>query len=262
MGQYLIYIPLLLVALFLFFFIGSDFKLTRTVKYLKPLTVNINNVLTKKFSYYSLLTSTEKERFIFRVKKFIVNKNWESRGTLIITDEMKVLIAATAIQLTFGLPPIILKYFSKIIIYPTKYYSPITKTNNIGEVNQRGIIVLSWDHFLKGIDRPHDGLNVGLHEMSHALKLENVINNGEYGFLPTFLLGQLHRQGIIEMKKIRQGQNTFIRKYAATNQEEFFAVCVEFFFEKPKTLQLEAPHLYRLLSQLLKQDPVKRLRKK
>jgi Mlc titration factor MtfA (ptsG expression regulator) len=138
----------------------------------------------------------------------------------------------------------------------------MTKTNNIGEVNQRGIIVLSWDYFLKGISQPYDGRNVGLHEMSHALKLENAIKNSEYGFLSSLLLGKLHHQAIREMKKIRQGQNTFIRKYAATNQEEFFAVCVEYFFEQPRMFQLQIPELYKVFTQLLRQDPAKRMKNK
>jgi Mlc titration factor MtfA (ptsG expression regulator) len=259
MGQYLMYVLLTLLVLFLLLFRDSDFKLKRATKYFKPLSVSINSILSTKFTYYKQLNSFEKERFIFRVKRFIVNKDFESRGELIVTDEMKILIAATAIQLTFGFPPIILKFFTKIIIYPTKYYSPMTKTKNIGEVNQRGIIVLSWDYFMKGLERPHDGLNVGLHEMSHALKLENAINNGEYGFLSSLFLGKLHKEAIKEMRRIRQGQNTFIRKYAATNQEEFFAVCIEYFFEKPKEFKYEIPILYQVLTQLLRQDPAKNM---
>ena len=260
MGAYWLYIFIVLLTIFLMLFQDSDFKIKKVPKYFKPFSVDINTTLSEQFSYFNYLNPIEKERFIFRVKRFIINKNFESRGSLKVTDEMKILIAASAIQLTFGFPPIILKFFSKIIIYPSKYYSPMTKTKNVGEVNQRGIIVLSWEYFKKGLERPHDGLNLGLHEMSHALKLENAINNGEYGFLSNLLLGKLHRVAIKEIKRIRLGKNTFIRRYAASNQEEFFAVSVEYFFEKPHDFQREVPELYKILTQLLRQNPAKRMR--
>ena len=258
MEYYWIYIILFAIAIIGFLLKDSDFKFKNSSKYIKPLSVSISKVLDTNFHFYSTLTTLEKERFIFRVKRFIVNKRFEGRQDLEVTDEMKILIAASAVQLTFGFPPIILKYFKRILIYPSKYISPMTKSEHVGEVNQRGIIVLSWEYFKKGIDRPHDGLNLGLHELAHALKLENAINNSEYGFLSTLLLGKLHKLAIKEMRRIRQGENTFIRKYASSNQDEFFAVSVEYFFERPRAFKAQVPELYKTLTQLLRQDPAKR----
>jgi Mlc titration factor MtfA (ptsG expression regulator) len=95
--------------------------------------------------------------------------------------------------------------------------------------------------------------------MSHALKLENAIKNGEYGFMSTLLLGRLHKISLIQMRKIRKGEETFIRKYAASNHEEFFAVSIEYFFERPTDLKKTIPTLYDILHKLLRQDPAKRI---
>ena len=93
---------------------------------------------------------------------------------------MTAMIASSAIQLTFGLPKINLKHFERILIYPDEYYSTINKQYHKGEVNPRlKAIVVSWKAFVAGYADPHDGINLGLHEMAHALKLENIIKNGE-----------------------------------------------------------------------------------
>jgi len=42
--------------------------------------------------------------------------------------------------------------------------------------------------------------------------------------------------------------------YAATNYQEFWAVCVENFFERPSSLKIQLPELYAAICKLLNQD--------
>ena len=101
-----------------------------------------------------------------------------------------------------------------------------------------------------------DGYNVGLHEMAHALFLEDVIKNGEDDFLNAKELRNFQATGKLEIGKIRNNEDSFIRDYAATNRDEFFAVCIEQFFEQPEDFQLQLPHLYKNLQLLLNQNPI------
>jgi hypothetical protein len=48
---------------------------------------------------------------------------------------------------------------------------------------------------------------------------------------------------------------TFLRDYSKANTEEFFAVCVEAFFESPEKFKRELPEIFQLLQFLLNQDP-------
>lgn len=135
----------------------------------------IHHCLDKSFGYYRRLSSEKKAVFVKRTKKFIAVKTFETRNDLVLTDEMKIQISACAIQLTFGLNYYLLKHFHKIIIYPDKYYSRMTKSRNVGEVNTAGIIVLSWDAFQKGLADDDDSYNVGLHELAHALNFTDLM---------------------------------------------------------------------------------------
>lgn len=118
----------------------------------------------------------------------------------------------------------------------------------------RGAIVLSWKDFLEGYRVGDDGVNLGLHEMAHALKVEDMISNSEYDFLDGHTLRRFIGYTRKESAKILSGEPSFFRSYAATNDHEFFAVVMENFFERPKLFKELHRELYYLTSRLLNQD--------
>jgi len=177
---------------------------------------------------------------------------------------MEVKIAVCAIQLTFGLKQVYLAHFNTILIYPDRYYSTISKRYHCGEVNMRGCIVLSWKDFEAGYHHVNDGFNLGLHEMAHALHLENLIKNNEFNFLNKEDLQQWELLAAQEIENSRSqtadfknNLNRFLRSQAFTDEHEFFAVCVESFFERSKEFEQTHPQLYQTLCRLLNQDPNK-----
>lgn len=208
--------------------------------------------------YYNALPFKQQKEFEKRVARFILQKNFIARGDgFEITLPMQVKIAASAVQLTFGLGPLYLSHFKAILIYPDKYYSTIYKRYHCGEVNMRGLIVLSWRDFESGYHNYTDGLNLGLHEMAHALHLENAILNNEYNFLDRQHLQVWNTVAHREMEKLRLVPVGFLRRQACDDEHEFFAVCVESFFERPHDFRKANPDVYEALSQLLLQDPAR-----
>ncbi|ELR68456.1 hypothetical protein C900_00377 [Fulvivirga imtechensis AK7] len=227
------------------------------MKRYQPLSADHQNILRKYCAYYNLLSYEDKQRFQKRVQRFMYSKQFIPRVYKEVTDEMRVLISATAIQLTFGLPQIYLTHFDKILIYPDSYYSRITWKYHVGEVNPRmGMIILSWKSFVDGYADLTDSLNVGIHEMAHAIHFENRIRNEEFDFLDRRSLSELEQITARELPKIRNEEVHFFRSYAGTNEHEFFAVALEYFFEKPVEFKKSIPDLYGTLSRLLNQDPV------
>ncbi|MEJ8801381.1 zinc-dependent peptidase [Pontibacter sp. H249] len=212
----------------------------------------------RQLPYYMALPHSQQQEFEKRVAQFILQKNFIPRGDRFeITLPMKVHIAASAIQATFGLGPIYLSHFKTILVYPDRYYSTIFKRYHCGEVNMRGLIVLSWRDFESGYGNVADGLNLGLHEMAHALHLENMIRNNEYDFLDRQHLENWQAISRSEMLKLQHQPTGFLRQQACEDEHEFFAVCVESFFERPHDFRLSNPTLYEALSQLLHQDPAR-----
>ncbi len=106
---------------------------------------------------------------------------------------------------------------------------------------------------------PNDARNVGLHEMAHALLLENrTHDDGEYDFLDQKSMDYFLECAEAEHARAQQGEPGLLRAYAHTSPAEFFAVAVEVFFENPAAMLRESPRLYGALKALLNQDPARR----
>ena len=213
--------------------------------------------LEKYFKYYHKLNPPDKKLFEKRVQKFINLKTFIPRGMAKVTDEMKALIAGSAIQLMMGFPKIYFRHFRRILVYPDNYYSKISMRYHQGEVNIGGLLILSWKNFVEGYIDQKDGRNLGLHEMAHALRLENAIRNEEYGFLDDEVLKTWTDLCYREIHRMEDGGSNFFRSYAATNSQEFFAVAVENFFERSQEFLDWHPEMYKTLAQMLNQDPLK-----
>jgi MtfA peptidase len=202
------------------------------------------------FAFYKGLTVNDKREFEKRVQNFLSNKTFLPAGTLAeVTNEMKVLISAAACQITFGYKHIILRSFSKIIVYPDDYYSQLNKAYHQGEVNLAGAIVLSWKNFTKGYELKSDGINLGLHEMAHAMRIENTLRNGEYGFIDKKLL----RNFDVEAQKILHSniESPYLSEHALSNTQELFATCIELYFERPEALKNISMPLYNAIYSIL-----------
>lgn len=216
----------------------------------------LKNFFGKHFHYYNQLPEQDKERFIIRAYKLAKYFNIIGRQNFKLTYDIKLFIVAAQVQLTFGFKKYILPKFRTILIYPDAYKNKLTGNMHYGEVNPKGVIVLSWKRLLKGHKITDDAINLGLHEMAHALMYTIIHSNNHDNGLDSFLrnIVSLSKE---EMKKIENDDHHFFRSYAGTNTYEFFAVAVEYFFEIPKELKHEFPRLYEYLTLLLKQDPVK-----
>lgn len=226
--------------------------------YILPVPREYKLILQKYFRYYQQLSEVNKSKFELKVANFIHGKRFIPRNVPEVTIEAKVLIAASAVQLTFGLPNVYLRHFNKILVYPDNYYSSITRRYHKGEVNPRfGIIVLSWQAFIDGYIVPNDSLNVGLHEMAHALRLEDRIRAEEGLIFDENYLEQFDSWADRICENAGETGPVFFRPYACVNKDEFFSVAIENFFEKPKEFQEQLPQLYSVVTNLLRQDPLK-----
>jgi len=224
-------------------------KVLRPISYqLKPINV-----------YYNKLTPEERKRFEWRAYYFLNTTNIEFRnfdGTRFVNfNAIRYLIASVATQMSLFLTEDCFDAFHRIIIYPDDYVSRVTNRVHKGETNPlAGYIVLSLKSLKQGFVTREDGINLLMHELAHALWLENQLL--DYDIFEPEALKQYQEIAQLELHKLSEEGEHFLRKYARTNREEFFAVSVENFFERPGVFSAELPQLYTALTQLLKQDPL------
>lgn len=212
-------------------------------------------ILLQYLPYYRNLLPAQQQFFIRRTVVFMTTKQFEY-VEIVPEERMPLLISATAIQLTFGLENYLMEHFEKIYVLHHDYHYGFNSIPFQGHVTHDGIY-LSWSNFLKGYDNYQDGDNVGLHEMAHALAYVNfnVSEGRDGGFHDRFV--HFSETGRAVFKNMQSDQSGgFLGRYAATRYEEFWAVCVENFFERPTSFKIQLPELYVAMCLLLNQDPL------
>jgi MtfA peptidase len=216
-----------------------------------------HKILSRHLPYYRKLFPELKEKFLSRTKKFLSAKTFliKSNEPFI---EMPVLISATAVQITFGLYDYLLPHYQYIRIYPEQYFGKDSLRVLAGHV-YGNTITLAWNHFLKGHEEYTDGVNVGLHEMAHALYFQHVHADivRSRAFITNFNEVMEEGQELYELK--RGAPSQLFSANAYKDLQEFWAESVELFFERPSELRRENTELYESLKDILNQDPVNAL---
>ena len=216
----------------------------------------MDQILEKYFDYYRKLIPEEKKEFRERVDNFIFQKTFFSKGELpTITEEMKVLVASNAVQLTFGFKEILFDHFKTILLYPDEFYSNFSQSNQKGEANPEGVLVFSWKHLALGNLLPDKSENIGLRVFARALGIQNNTEGPEYDILQNFRLQQWKQLADREFEKIKSSGKTTYTKRVVPVREDFFPVSVECFFQEPESLKKEYLELYNALASLLNQYP-------
>jgi MtfA peptidase len=209
--------------------------------------------LEKSFPFYRQLSAENKVRFERRVAFFLRYKKFTG-DDIEITGEMKLTIASCAIQLTFGLRNFWITDFDKIIILKESYSLANYDHKAMGDVSSgNGTITLSWKNVQEGVRNTSDGLNVGLHEMAHALMISSTEKGWNMSFASEY--DRWEKDAKIDWYEKKEASE-FFRPYAYTNLYEFFAVAVEYFFEKANEFSKNEPLLYTEMERLLRLDPL------
>ncbi|MBD0836344.1 zinc-dependent peptidase [Aestuariibaculum suncheonense] len=221
--------------------------------YLKRLNKSQKLILEKQFTFYNKLPEKSKRYFEHRVFCFIEDKEFIGRAGVEINDEIKVLISATAIMLTFGFRDFYIGLISKIVVYPSKFYSKTNEAYHKGEFNPKlETLVVSWEDFKEGYKTNQDNLNLGIHELTHAIHINSIKERDVSStiFSDTFkeLSDLLVNDEALRTRLMTSG---YFRKYAFTNQFEFLAVVIENFIETPLEFKRQFPEVYVKVKQML-----------
>ncbi len=222
----------------------------------KKLSLPQQSILRNQFPFYQKLSAKHQIYFEHRVYKFLKKYPFYSRAGFVINDEVKILIAATGIMITFGMRNYLFHRLSQVIVYPDIYFSNITKEYHKGEYNP-GLktIVFSWKHFKEGHDTTNDNLNLGIHEFSHILHHQ--------GLQKSNTCSQIFANNYeVLMKQVKHPPNLkrlidseYFRVYAYTNEFEFVSVILEHFFESPQQFKKEFPELFMLTQKMIGFSP-------
>jgi len=229
------------------------------------------SIVESNLAIYNMLSDSQQKQLQGYIQVFLKEKQFIGCLGLQITEEMKVMVAASACLLLFGDRQTYFPNLRSILIYPNAYIVNETvmsdryvveerRVARLGESWTKDQLILSWDQVRQDLLNWHDGHNVVLHEFAHQLDQEDGIAEG-VPILPRALdyavWAKIMTAEYLQLcDRVENNKKTVIDSYGATNPAEFFAVATETFFEKPIQLNQKHQDLYELLQRYYRLDPL------
>jgi hypothetical protein len=205
----------------------------------------------------ALFPGAHRERFEKDVRIVLDEWGFEGIDGVEVTDRIKVGVAAGAALLLHGRPEWELPARQSVLLYPDRFDEDYLATDSAafdGMAHQQGPIILSALAIEESWANVEDGQNVVLHELAHLLDYENEFADGVPSLIHSGSAVAWHDLVEKEMRRVKLGRSV-LRRYAAKNKAEFFAVAVENFFERSNLLAESHPELFSALQALFSLDP-------
>jgi Mlc titration factor MtfA (ptsG expression regulator) len=228
-------------------------------------------ILRRRLPYFRIMPTDLQLQLKKHIQVFLAEIPIVGCAGLVISDEVRVTIAAQACLLILNRRGADFAGLRQILVYPGAFMVDKLRTDWAGVLHERrsllageswsqGQVILSWQDIVDGADVADDGRNVVIHEFAHQLDQANGGANGAPG-----LLGRLGRERWARVlgqefaalkERVRTGQDSLLSAYGATEPAEFFAVASEVFFEQPVQMSREHPALYAELSGFYRVNPL------
>jgi Mlc titration factor MtfA (ptsG expression regulator) len=212
-------------------------------------------LLENRCEHYRRLPTANRDQFKDQTQVFLA----EQRITGVemeVTDETRLLVAASAISLTVGWPDYTWDQLAEVLLYPQDFDRDYNfgGTDASGTAHPWGVVIISVPALNRSFDDSSDGYHVGFHEFAHLLDLAQ----GRFDGIPSFLSDDAIRHWLKivqeEEDRLRQG-DSILDPYALSSSVEFFATAVEAFLEMPAAVADRHSELYAFLSTYFCQDP-------
>ena len=235
-----------------------------------PFPKEWRKILKHRMPYFRKMPADLQLQLKQHIQIFLAEKEFIGCNGVIISDDIRVTIAAQACLLLLNRKTDYYPKLRTILVYPraftkqqqTRSSDGVHFSQHVamsGESWGFGKIVLSWQDTLDGAYLPEDGHNVVIHEFAHQLDQEDGLADGApiLGKDQSYACWADVFSDQFEQLKYQasSGSHSIFDYYGATNPAEFFAVASEVFFEKAKQLRHEHPKLYEQLSLYYRVDP-------
>ncbi len=218
------------------------------------------DILERNVPLYRAMPAALRAQLHGHVNVFLEEKIFVGCGGLVMSDEIRVTIAAQACALLLNRITDYFPGFTTILVYPDTYLArevindgmleTVEEHARAGESWHRGPVVLSWEDVLRGSSE-NEGQNVVLHEFAHKLDEENEQLDGLPVLSDPDQYPSWARVLKAEFESLRSSAERrepgVLDDYGAESPAEFFAVVTEAFFERPRELSKEHPQLYEQL---------------
>ena len=234
-----------------------------------PFLPRWENILNRSVGHYPRLSPPERVAMRDAVRILIAEKNWEGCGGLVLTEEIKVVIAAQAALPILACDHDYYARVDSILVYPGAFATPnpeddweddeLSEVAKEGMAVYRGPVLLSWDIVQPEALDPTCGHSVVVHEFVHQIDYLDYDVNGAPPIkdkaLATRWQTEMSAAFAFHRKALKRDEETYLTEQAGDDETEFFADAAEAFFCDPVGLKEEYPGVYGVFAAYFRLEP-------
>lgn len=242
----------------------------RAVLRARPFPAAWRDILRRRVPQVARLPAPLQLRLKRQMQVFLAEKAFIGCAGQVITDEVRVTIAALACLPLLGRSRGYYPKLHSVLVYPGRFVVDRLRQQGPLQMQQRqvlsgeswgeGQVVLSWDDVVMDAAAPEAGHNVAVHEFAHQLdQVKGVANGAPWQRGPARQARWalvMQRSFELLQARLASGEPDPLGDYAATEPAEFFAVASERFFGQPWALAQAHPALYAELRAYYEVDPM------
>lgn len=210
----------------------------------------VRQLFFKHSSFYQRLSVEGRARFGERVALFRIAHEYMPQGMESVPEDVKSIIAAAAVQITFGREDFLLEPFENIIVYPKPFASPqFPQKVHASEIfEEDGVVLFSMEQLLYGFSNPYQYYDLGLHEFAkvfvYKYREERWPSLGEDIWEKLELVSGMPRSAIVKWINLPEAAVPAL------------AVSISHFFVFPEQFRSVLPELYQQFAAIFKLDPL------
>ncbi len=211
------------------------------------LPAGLRHLINTQLPFYQNLPVADKTRFRQRMAMYMHANEFKPQGMETVADDLKAVVAASAVQITLGHEDYLMGKFEHIIIYPHPFPSPQFPDQwHASEFYEEdGVIMFSAEQLMPGFMQPHRFFNIGLYEYARVFRH----CHPEVAF-PN--IGEEHWPALERISGFPKEKNI---NYIGLREIDLTALAVSHFFMFPERFREHLPAVYEALTKALNQRP-------
>ena len=206
-------------------------------------------LLDQHFPFYQKLSPALKIRFRQRMVLYMLANDYIGKGFEVVPEDVKGMLAANVVMITFGQEDFLLNKFERIVVYPHPFPSPQhpRHLHACEHFEEDGVILFSAEHLIAGILQSTKYFNTGLYE--YARVYQSSYPEKPYPVFDEFIWGKI--EAICGFSK--EG----LEKYIGLPEIEALAICIALYFIYPEKVRQLMPNAYKDFCHIFNLDPMK-----
>jgi len=216
-------------------------------KYPPDIEVPLRKLFEQRLPYYQRLSDKNKQKFRTRVALYIEANDFRPQVIKEIPEDVKGIVAANIVQLTFGQEDYLLNMFERIVIYPGIFPTPqhIERFHASETYAEDGVLLFAMDHLMPGTLHANQYFNIGLYEYAKVFRLSR----------PELAYPELSEDLWTDFEEISLFPRKKVEEFVGLENLDIWAVSVVFFFSFPEKFKSQLGELYQAHSNLFNQHP-------